>query len=75
MKFMTTISGQKIKLNYKKPSPKPLPENIKKQRVNIALSPYWHQVGKESAAAAGLSFSAYLERLIYTDSLHNETGN
>jgi hypothetical protein len=35
---------------------------------------YWHQVGKKAAAVAGLSFSANLEKLIYTDSLHNETG-
>jgi hypothetical protein len=74
MKFMTTISGQKIKLTHKKPGPKPLPESVKKRRVNIALSPYWHQVGKKAATAAGLSFSAYLERLIYTDSLHNKSG-
>jgi predicted DNA binding CopG/RHH family protein len=45
----------------------------KKRRVNISLSPYWHQAGKNAAAQAGLSFSAYLEQLIYADSLHNES--
>jgi predicted DNA binding CopG/RHH family protein len=72
--YRTTISGKKIKLTYKKPRPKPLPKQIKKRRINISLSPYWHQVGKDAAAAAGLSFSAYLEQLIYQDLLHNKSG-
>ncbi len=38
------------------------------------LSPYWHQTGKERAAAKNISFSEYLEELIYRDLLHNESG-
>lgn len=60
-------------MRRKKPGPKPLPESVKKRRVNICLSPYWHQTGKERAAARKLSFSEYLEELIYLDSLHNES--
>jgi hypothetical protein len=72
-KFVTTISRKKIKLTHKKPGPKPLPQHVKKRRVNISLSPYWHRVGKDAATSAGLSFSAYFEQLIYQDLLHNES--
>ena len=44
----------------KKPGPKPLPEGVKKHRVNICLSLHWHEAGKEKAAARRLSFSEYL---------------
>lgn len=71
---MVTITGRVIRLTYKRPGPKPLPAGIKKRRVNVALSPYWHERGKEIAAEKGLSFSAFLEELVfYADSLHNES--
>ena len=72
-RIMTTITRRVVRLQYKKPGPKPLPQHVKKRRVNISLSPYWHQVGKTAATTARLSFSAYLEQLIYADSLHNES--
>jgi hypothetical protein len=68
-----TISGQTIRLSYKKPGPKLLPVDLKKRRVNIALAPHWHETGKGIAAGKELSFSAYVEWLIYTDSLCNES--
>ena len=74
MTITTTVTGRRIRLRHKKPGPKPLPESVKKRRVNIGLSPFWHQTGKERAAARKLSFSEYLEALIYRDSLHNESG-
>jgi hypothetical protein len=74
MTIITTVTGKRIQLRHKKPGPKPLPESVKKRRVNICLSPYWHQIGKERAAVRKLSFSEYLEALIYQDSLHNESG-
>ena len=74
MTIITAVSGKRIRLRRKKPGPKPLPEGVKKGRVNICLSPHWHKVGKGNAAARRLSFSEYLEELIYEDSLHNESG-
>ena len=74
MTIITTVTGKRIRLRHKRPGPKPLPESVKKRRVNICLSPYWHQTGKDRAVARKLSFSAYLEELIYRDSLHNESG-
>jgi hypothetical protein len=74
MTISTTITGKRIRLRRKKPEPKPLPEGVKKRRVNICLSPHWHKVGKEKAAARRLSFSECLEELIYRDTLHNESG-
>jgi hypothetical protein len=70
---LRTVSGQTIQLNYKKPGPKPLPLDLKKRRVNGALDPHWHGTGKRVAAEKELSFSAYIEWLIYTDSLCNES--
>jgi hypothetical protein len=45
-----TISGQTTRLSYKNPGPKPLPVDLKKRRVNIALAPHWHETGKRIAA-------------------------
>jgi len=70
---LKTISGQAIRLCYKRPGPKPLPADLKKRRVNIALAPHWHETGKRIAAEKDNSFSAYVERLIYADSLCNES--
>jgi hypothetical protein len=70
---LKTISDQAIRLRYKKPGPKPLPADLKKRPVNIALAPHWHETGKRIAAEKELSFSAYVERLIYADSLCNES--
>ena len=70
---LKTISGQAIRLRYKKSAPKLLLVDLKKRRVNIALAPHWHEIGKRIAAEKELSFSAYVERLIYTDSLCNES--
>jgi hypothetical protein len=74
MKIITTVNGKRIRLRHRKPGSKPLPADVKKRRVNICLSSHWHEVGKEKAAARKLSFSGYLEELIYRDSLHNESG-
>jgi len=70
---LKTVSGQAIQLSYKKPGPKPLPVDLKKRRVNIALAPHWHETGKRIAAENELSFPAYVERLIYANSLCNES--
>lgn len=70
---MRTISGKTIRLTAKKPGPKPLPPEIKKQRVNICLVPHWHKTGKALAEKQGVSFSYYVECLIYKDSLCNES--
>ena len=74
MTIITTVSGKRIRLRHKKPGPKPLPEGVKKRRVNICLSPHWHEASKKKAAARRLSFFEYLEELVYRDSLHNESG-
>jgi hypothetical protein len=74
MKIITTVNGKRIRLRHRKPGSKPLPEDVKKRRDNICLSSHWQEVGKEKAAARKLSFSGYLEELIYRDSLHNESG-
>ena len=68
-----TINGKFYVHRCIKPGPKPLRRELKKRRVNIALSPHWHEKGKRMAAEKGLSFSRYLELLIYADSLHNES--
>jgi hypothetical protein len=70
---LRTVSGRTIQLNYRKPGPKPLPLGLKKQRVNVSLSPHWHEIGRRIVAEKELSFSAYIEWLIYTDSLCNES--
>lgn len=75
MKIITIVNGNRIRLQHNKPEPKPLPEEVKKRRVNICLSPHWHQVFKKKTVARKLSFSGYSEELIYRDSLHNESGN
>ena len=51
MTIITTVSGKRIRLRPKKSGPKPLPEGVKKRRINICLSLHWHKVGKEKAAA------------------------
>ena len=71
--MMVTVTGEHIRLRYKKPGPKPLPEGVKKRRVNICLSPHWHERGKAMAAANGMSLSKYIEQLVYADSLCNES--
>lgn len=74
MTIISIVTGKRIRLRRLKPGPKPLSEGVKKRRVNICLSPHWLEEGKEKAAARKLSFSGYLEELIYQDSLHNESG-
>ncbi len=69
-----TITGKLYVHHCIKPEPKLLPPELKKRRVNIALSPYWHEKGKQMAAEKGLSFGSCLESLVYADSLHNESG-
>jgi hypothetical protein len=68
-----TITGKFYVHHCLKPGPKPLPPELKKRRVNIALSPHWHEKGKQMAAEKGLSFGSCLESLVYADSLHNES--
>jgi predicted DNA binding CopG/RHH family protein len=50
-----------------------LPPELKRRRVNIALSSHWYEAGKKICVEKGLSFSGYIEWLIYTDSLCNES--
>jgi hypothetical protein len=59
--ILKTITGNTIRLRYKKPGPKLLPPELKKRRVNIALSSHWHETGKKKAVEKGLSFSGYIE--------------
>jgi hypothetical protein len=68
-----TITGKLYVHHCIKPEPKLLPPELKKRRVNIALFSNWHEKGKQMAAEKGLSFSRYMELLIYADSLHNES--
>jgi len=75
MKIITTVNGKRIRLRHRKSGSKPLPEDVKKRRDKICLSPHWREVGKEKTAARKLSFSGYLEELIYRDSFHNESGS
>jgi hypothetical protein len=70
---ITTINSSSIRLTYKKPGPKPLPPEAKGRRVKISLSPHWHQIGKELAKKQGISFSKYVELLVYQDSLCNKS--
>ncbi|MCI0554458.1 MAG: hypothetical protein L0287_26215, partial [Anaerolineae bacterium] len=37
MTIITTVSGKRIRLWRKKSGPKPLPEGVKKRRINICL--------------------------------------
>ena len=74
MTITKTVRGKRIRLRRAKSGPKRLPAGVKKRRVNIRLSPHWHEVGKEKATGHDLSFSGYFGALIYQDSLHNESG-
>jgi hypothetical protein len=56
MTIITTVSGKRIRLRPKKSGPKPLPEGVKKRRINICLSPNWHKVGKEKQPLEGYHF-------------------
>jgi hypothetical protein len=51
-----TVSDKRIRLWPKKSGPKPLPEGVKKRRINSCLSPYWHKVGKEKQPLEGYLF-------------------
>jgi hypothetical protein len=53
-----------------KPGPKPLPKALTRRRVDITFDPFAIKLAIEKAAAAGLSFSRYLEKLIYDDCRH-----
>ena len=53
-----------------KPGPKPLPPALKGRRVDITLDPWVIKLAREKAAAEGMSFSQYLEKLIYDDCIH-----
>ncbi|HRQ37379.1 MAG TPA: hypothetical protein PLD25_05645 [Chloroflexota bacterium] len=72
-KPIPTSTGQVIYLPCQKPGPKPLPPEIKKRRVILSLTPTWHETGKRCAEQRGLSFSDYVELLMYADLLHNKS--
>jgi hypothetical protein len=65
-----TIDGSFCSHSGVKPGPKPLPEALKRRRVDITLDPFAIKLATEKAAAAGLRFSPYLEKLIYDDCIH-----
>jgi len=70
---LKTVSGQLILIKCRKPGPKPLPESIKRKPVNITLAPYWPETGKRIVREQDISFSRYVENLIYTDSMRMES--
>ena len=59
-----TITGKFYVHRCIKPGPKSLPPELKERRVNIALSPHWHEKGKQKAAEKGLSLAATLNRCL-----------
>ncbi|KAA3659236.1 MAG: hypothetical protein DWQ04_22945 [Chloroflexi bacterium] len=70
---LKTVSGQLTCIKCQKPGAKPLPEAIKRKLVTITLAPFWHQTGKKLAQQRGISFSRYIEELIYPDSMRMES--
>ena len=56
MTIITTVSGKGIRLRPKKSGSKLLSEGEKKRRVNLCLSPHWHEVGKEKRPLEGYHF-------------------
>jgi hypothetical protein len=65
-----TIEGSFYPHSGLKPGPKPLPKELKRRRVDITLDPFAIKLATEKAAVEGLSFSRYLEKLIYDDCIH-----
>lgn len=65
-----TLDGSFYTHRCAKPGPKPLPPPLKRQHVDITLNPFALKLAREKAEAAGLSFSRYLEQLIYDDCIH-----
>lgn len=62
-----TVDGRKtLTKRSTKQGRKQLPPEIKAVRVNITLTPQAHERGKKIAADGGLTFSAWIERQIYT---------
>ncbi len=60
MTIITIASGNRIRLRRKmSQAQKSLPEGVKKRRVNICLSPHWHEAAKEKVATRRLSFPDY----------------
>jgi hypothetical protein len=64
------IDGSFYIHHCQKPGPKPLPKALKRRRVDITLSPFAIKAATEKADAEGLSFSRYVEKLIYDDCIH-----
>ena len=56
MTIITIESGNRIRLRRKKPGPKPLPEGVKKHRVNICLSLHWHEAVRKKPPLKGYHF-------------------
>ncbi len=65
-----TLDGRFYLHHCQKPGPKPLPKELKRRCVDITLDPLAIRVGTEKAEAEGLSFSRYVEKLIYDDCIH-----
>jgi hypothetical protein len=68
-----TIDGSFYPHSCLKPGPKLLPKELKRRRVDITLDPFAIKLATEKAAAAGLNFSRYLEKLIYDDCIHTQS--
>jgi hypothetical protein len=62
-----TVSGGAVRRVCAKSGPKPLPDGQKRRRVDVTLAPSAIKRGQAQATEMGLSFSRYVEFLIYAD--------
>lgn len=62
-----TVNGDTVRRVCAKPGQKPLPESQKRRRIDVTLAPSAIKRGQAQAAEMGLSFSRYIEFLIYAD--------
>jgi hypothetical protein len=68
-----TIDGTFYTHHCAKPGPKPLPTALKRRRVDITLDPIAIKLAREEAKMEEVSFSRYLEKLIYDDCIHTQS--
>jgi hypothetical protein len=68
-----TIDGRQYQRLAARPGPKPLPAELKRQRPGITLDPFVIETGRRQAAKLGVSFSRYIEQLIYDDCIHTKS--
>lgn len=65
--IQATVDGHKtVTERSVKQGRRPVPAEVKAVRVNITLTPQAHERGKRIAADVGLTFSAWIEKQIYT---------